>query len=249
MNTNNIFVKYNFDFFDPDSIEHAKKIILTDESIPNQWETETKWTMKFFHQSNLFNKNSVVLDWGCGIGRLAKPIIEEFDCKVIGVDFQPNMLKYATEYVNHPNFTAMSNEEFSQLPEDYFTAGIAIWALQHTIDTKNIIKNIRRKLKFNSKFCVFETNGKAWPIVAIDQSQDTTNEVLIEVHLPDDVTEKILYLKKNRWAHPPNETLKDLNNYFSAESIEPFQREKEQDVILTKFLDISWRGIFINNKK
>jgi len=36
----------------------------------DQWESETKWTMNFFREKNLFNKDSIVLDWGCGIGRL-----------------------------------------------------------------------------------------------------------------------------------------------------------------------------------
>jgi ubiquinone/menaquinone biosynthesis C-methylase UbiE len=244
-----MLVKYNYDFFEPTDIEHAKKIILTDDSIPDQWETETKWTMKYFRETNLFNEDSVVLDWGCGIGRLAKPIIEEFNCKVIGVDFQSKMLEYATKYVNHSNFTAINNAEFSRLPDNYFTVGIAVWALQHTIDTKTIIKNIRKKLKFNSKFCVFDAKMKSWPIVPVDPSQNTTDEFLVDVELPDGITEETVDFKKHLWAHPKTDNLRDLKNYFSEENVEPFHTEKESNVNLSKFLDLSWRGIFINNKK
>ena len=240
-----MIVKYNFNFFNPTCMDDAKKIILTDNDVPDQWETETKWTMKFFHEINLFNQDSTVLDWGCGIGRLAKPIIEEFNCKVVGVDFQPNMLKYAMEYVNHPNFTAIDNKEFSQLPDDYFTEGIAIWALQHSVDTKAIIKNIRRKLKFNGKFCVFDADKKSWPVTDIDQSQNT-DDVLINVIGETDET---MHGKNYKWAHLSSNNLRDLKNYYSAENIESFLREKETDVVLSEFLSQSWRGIFINNKK
>lgn len=245
-----ILVKYDYKFFDPPNVEDAKKIILTDDAIPDQWETETEWTMNFFRKFNLFNEDSVVLDWGCGIGRLAKPIIEEFNCKVVGVDFQPNMLKYAIEYVDHPNFTAINNAEFSQLPDDYFTVGIAVWALQHTLDTKKIIKNIRKKLKFNSKFCVFDANTKSWPVLPINQSQTTNEDVLLTVTVANDIEEITENRKKQLWAHPYHfNNLKDLKNYFSVDTLENDLKRTESDVTLSQFLDISWRGIFINNKK
>jgi len=44
------------------------------------------------------------------------------------------MLKYATEYVDHSNFS-INNEEFELFPNNYFTVGISVWALQYTLYT------------------------------------------------------------------------------------------------------------------
>jgi ubiquinone/menaquinone biosynthesis C-methylase UbiE len=214
--------KFNPDFFKPFSIDHAKKIILTDNTITDQWESETEWTINFFNEKNLFNKDSIVLDWGCGIGRLAKPIIEKFNCKVVGVDFQPNMLKYATEYVNNSNFTAISNEEFFQLPDDYFTVGIAVWALMHTMNTPKIIEDIQKKLNYNSRFCVFDANDKAWPVKPIDIHDGVTEDDILLEYYSMDRNDIEFY---DAWALSTSKckpTLAEIIDYFSIEKIGPF---------------------------
>jgi ubiquinone/menaquinone biosynthesis C-methylase UbiE len=241
--------KFNPDFFKPFGIDHAKKIILMDNTIPNQWESETEWTINFFSEKNLFTKDSIVLDWGCGIGRLAKPIIEKFNCKVVGVDFQPNMLKHATEYVNNSNFTAISNEEFFQLPDDYFTVGISIWALMHTMNTTIIIEDIQKKLNYNSRFCVFDSNDKAWPIKPIDIHDSVTEDDILLEYDSTDICDIEFY---DSWASSTPKckpTLAEIIDYFSIEKIGPFPSKEESDTVLSTYLTTSWWGIFINDRK
>ena len=50
--------------------------------------------------------NDVVLDYGCGIGRMAKELILRHNCRVIGVDISPNMRALSVQYVNSDNFFA-----------------------------------------------------------------------------------------------------------------------------------------------
>ena len=246
-----MYAKYNPSFFDPTCMEDAKKIILTDATIPDQWEIETKWTIDLFREKNLFNKESIVLDWGCGIGRLAKPIIEEFNCKVIGVDFQPNMLKYATEYVNHENFTAIDNEEFSQLSDDYFTVGIAVWALQHTAHTKQVIKDIQRKLKIKSKLCVIDSNVKSLPICVVESNDESLTKQDIDFQQCNvDMQEILIPLICERKEEPKwlydNSSIDEILYYFSVEKIIRLSSKKET---LPECFNRSWAGVFINDKK
>jgi ubiquinone/menaquinone biosynthesis C-methylase UbiE len=248
-----MLARYNPKFFEADSIDHAKKIILFDDTIPDQWETETKWTMNFFREKNLFNEKSIVLDWGCGIGRLAKPIIEEFNCKVVGVDFQSSMLKYATEYVNHSNFTAINNEEFYKLPDDYFTVGIAVWAFQHCTNIEPIIKNAQRTLKNNSKLCIFDANIKAIPVEIIDDEYYATKDDII-IKVPAAEEENIFRSWQSNepiWAHADNNCAEEIKEYFSTKELGKFSLplQEESNVTLSEYINKSWWGIFINNRK
>jgi ubiquinone/menaquinone biosynthesis C-methylase UbiE len=246
-----MLARYNPNFFEADSIDHAKKIILYDDTVPDQWETETKLTIDFFNQKNLFTKDSIVLDWGCGIGRLAKPIIEQFNCKVVGVDFQPNMLKYATEYVNHPNFTTISNEEFFKLPDDYFTIGIAVWAFQHCTNLEPIIHNVQRTLKVNSILCIFDSTSKAIPVQVIDDDYSATKDDII-IKVPKEEENIVRSWQSNEpiWAHT-NSWEKEIKEYFSVNELGkfPLPLQKKSDTTLSKYLNNSWWGIFINNRK
>jgi SAM-dependent methyltransferase len=49
------------------------------------------------------DRNSLVLDYGCGIGRIAKELIKQTGCHVIGVDISPSMLGLAYPYVHSDN--------------------------------------------------------------------------------------------------------------------------------------------------
>jgi ubiquinone/menaquinone biosynthesis C-methylase UbiE len=244
-----MLVKFYSKFFDPTSIAHAKKIILYDDTVPDQWETETKLTIDFFNQKNLFTKDSVVLDWGCGIGRLAKPIIEQFNCKVVGVDFQPNMLKYAKEYVDHSNFTAITNEEFFQLPDNYFTVGIFVWALQHCTNTKPIISNIQRTLKDNSKLCIFDSTSRSIPVQVIDDDYNAVKDDIV-IEVPKKYHSRFLKNEELIWAHAAS-CADEINEYFSATELGkfPLPSQKEPNTTLSKNLDNAWWGIFSNDRK
>lgn len=163
---NNTKVEYNADFFTPTDFEHAKKIVLGYGlyQTPNRWEIETNWIKNLFRNKKFLNDQSVVLDWGCGIGRLAKMIIETFNCKVIGVDINQKMLDYAKEYVNHPSFDCMLVEDFVDNNKTQFTNAIAVWTLQHSVYVDRDIAIIKNSLQNKGSLFVFEMLEPCIPI-------------------------------------------------------------------------------------
>jgi len=163
---------YNPDFFIPNDLEDAKNIILTHEGITTdiRWEKETLWAIKTLDIFTTIDETSVVLDWGCGIGRLSKALIEKYNCKVLGVDLQPKMLEYAKTYVNSPLFCPMEyNQAFVTLPSDFFTHALSVWVFQHSPFIQYEIPLVYRSLKKNGLLFVVENISKAIPNEQTDQ--------------------------------------------------------------------------------
>jgi len=94
---------YDPTVFNVASERQAKDIILTPEAgmTPDErWEKETPDVFQrmvgFLEPPT--DAPSVILDWGCGIGRLAKPLCE-WGVHVVGVDISPDMRRLARYYV------------------------------------------------------------------------------------------------------------------------------------------------------
>ena len=64
---------YNPEIFSVPDLLHAKKIILTAESSSTEerWKTETPMLAGLIAAHNKIGPDTVVLDYGCGIGRMA----------------------------------------------------------------------------------------------------------------------------------------------------------------------------------
>ena len=97
------------------TVAEAKRIILTPEgqSSEQRWQRETPLLVALIERGCEINEHSWVLDYGCGIGRLAKTLIERHDCRVVGVDISPSMRALAANYVNSPRFLACSKTKRS----------------------------------------------------------------------------------------------------------------------------------------
>lgn len=163
---------YNPDFFTPKDLEDAKRIVLGygDFETTHKWELETAWARDLFVSKQFLNRNSVVLDWGCGVGRLSKMMIDTFECSVIGVDFNKKMLEYAQPYVNSDKFLPMTVEEFSNSTIKC-TNAIAVWALQHSIHVDNDIDIIKKSLVPPGEIFVFENNRPTIPIIPTEKNE------------------------------------------------------------------------------
>jgi len=153
MNTDTL--QYNPKIFDTKTIEEAKKIILTPTfgmEIEERWEKETLFLKEeiasFFKD---LDTNSVVVDYGCGIGRISKEIIEKIGCKVIGVDISESMRTMAKEYVKSPNFEAISPTLFREKVLDGLRCDgiLAIWALQFALEPLSDVAFLKTALKQN----------------------------------------------------------------------------------------------------
>lgn len=129
--------------FEPENLTHAKNIVLTpDPDDPDKFELETNYLMEVLLNLKIITKESIVIDYGCGMGRLSKPIIDIFNCRVLGIDQSPNMLKYADQYVN--------NKLFKTSCESCITNAdllISTFVLQHSEHPEQDIDNFYQMLK------------------------------------------------------------------------------------------------------
>jgi tetratricopeptide (TPR) repeat protein len=162
-------VVYNPEIFNVNDLQEAKNIILTPEAgmeTNERWEKETHYLSKdicdFF---NTLNENSIVVDFGCGIGRLSKEIISTLGCKVIGVDISESMRKMAKDYVDSDKFEAISPAEFRHQILDglRIDAAISIWVLQHSVDPIPDVALLKAALKSDGLFYVLNNKVSAVP--------------------------------------------------------------------------------------
>ncbi len=103
----NVQPTYRPEVFDVRNMDDAKKIILTSETgttSRERWELETPYLVAEIGRLLDIDNNSIVLDYGCGIGRLSKGLIEAYGCSVVGVDISPSMLQLAQQYVQSDRF-------------------------------------------------------------------------------------------------------------------------------------------------
>jgi len=124
--------KYNPSIFLQDSIEHAQMIILTPEvglTTQQRWEQETAWLVE---RIRFPSPIPLVIDYGCGIGRIAK----QLENPVLGIDLSPTMRQQAIEYVHRSGFATTHPPMLRLLLNNGLHAhgAIAIWCLQHVLD-------------------------------------------------------------------------------------------------------------------
>ena len=158
-------VNYNPNFFMPGSFEDAKRIVLGHGIVetPSKWAVETLWIENMLRQRNFVNEDSVVLDWGVGVGRISKMLIDKFGCQVVGVDINNKLLDYAISHVASDKFTGMLVEDLPKLNKK-FTQVIAIWALQHSVFISKDLDSINNVLDKNADIFIFETIQPTVPI-------------------------------------------------------------------------------------
>lgn len=92
-------IYYCKDMFKVKDMEEAKNIILTEErqggNYAARWDREMVYMLELFQKGLGDLNGKLILDFGCGIGRLSKALIENFDCCVLGVDISPSMRQLA----------------------------------------------------------------------------------------------------------------------------------------------------------
>lgn len=152
---------YNPNIFVTETPQQAAQIILTPENgltTRDRWLRETPWLIDRI----VFAKDACVIDWGCGIGRLAK----DLPCSVVGVDISPTMRAMAIQYVNRNDFAVMSAGMFSRLSVTggaRFEGAMAVWVLQHCKDPEVDISLIWTALRPGAPFYVLNRNERILP--------------------------------------------------------------------------------------
>lgn len=155
--------------FDTDTMEQARKVILTregDTTTEERWEKETPYLVQHIGGILQLSAESVVMDYGCGIGRLAKALMETYQCQIIGVDQSKKMLALAEAHVDSPQFTPCTLDELeTRLADPAFAVDYVycVWVLQHCLKPQEDITRIKRSLKPNGLVYLLNTHRRCVP--------------------------------------------------------------------------------------
>ena len=161
---------YYPEIFNVRNEQDARAIILTNEG-PGA-DTETRWAQETPYITDLLKTHltpgpdDLILDYGCGIGRLAKELIQHCGCHVIGVDISPEMRRLSLDYVDSARFTAVSPEILdSMLASGLRVDGaFCIWVLQHCYAPDRDIAKMKTALRGTAKFFVINMSQRAIPV-------------------------------------------------------------------------------------
>jgi cyclopropane fatty-acyl-phospholipid synthase-like methyltransferase len=161
-------LRYRPEVFDVADAAQAKQIILTAESgtsTDERWAKETPFLGADIGSSLMLGDSSVVLDYGCGIGRLSKELIERFNCSVIGVDISASMRQLAVEYVNSDRFSVVSPDMLGSLIEKgvKVDACFSVWVLQHCLDVHKELRTIKKALKAEGLLYILNCHNQVIP--------------------------------------------------------------------------------------
>lgn len=155
--------EYNADIFEADTLPDLMRVILTDEDIPSQerWIRETPYLAGLMIDKLDITANSTILDYGCGVGRLAKELISRTGCRIVGVDTSVSARAFAAHYVRSERFVAAHPGALDLFPR--FDGCICVWVLQHVYDLNGCISQIAHALEPNAALLAVNNIGRVLP--------------------------------------------------------------------------------------
>jgi SAM-dependent methyltransferase len=169
-------ITYNPHVFDVATIGDAMQIILTpeDSTTEHRWVTETPYLANLIARCFSLTEKSLVLDYGCGIGRLAKELIARHGCSVVGVDISASMRSIAVVYVGSDRFFTCPPPMLDRLTERgvAFDLALAVWVLQHCADVRDDIARITRALVPDGELFLVNQRSRAVPTVELGWVDD-----------------------------------------------------------------------------
>lgn len=128
--------RYSPAVFSAIDLEAAKAIILNaapDITIDERWKIETDNLVEELGRVMGLGTGSRILDYGCGVGRVAKALIDRYGCSVFGVDISADMRRLAVDYVKSERFVVCDPATLAGMIRKGFhaTGAYACWVLQH----------------------------------------------------------------------------------------------------------------------
>lgn len=154
--------QYVKEVFEPGDLEYAKHVVLTsDPNNPNKFKYETDFLIRRIRERNIITAESVVVDFGCGMGRVSRALLEAFDCHVIGVDFSEVMLKHARNYVGKTSKFETHTEYAKPSSVDVV---VCTFVLQHVEHPVKEIHSIYTMLKPGGTLVLVNENQRLVPL-------------------------------------------------------------------------------------
>jgi SAM-dependent methyltransferase len=164
-----VALTYNADIFAVSDVQQAMSIILTaeDSTTEERWRLETGYIADMIEKQLAVSPASMLLDYGCGIGRLAKELVERQGCSVLGVDISAHMRMLGVSYVRSERFASASREMLDAMVTNGFQAdaAISIWCLQHCCTPAEDVALIAAALKPGAPLFIVNNHGRAVPTV------------------------------------------------------------------------------------
>jgi 2-polyprenyl-3-methyl-5-hydroxy-6-metoxy-1,4-benzoquinol methylase len=159
---------YTPDIFEQSTLADAKRIILTvpPDILDDFWQRATRATADLIVDALLPTEPSTLLDFGCGIGRLAKELIQRTGCKIVGVDISASMRRLAVEYVASDRFSVMSSDEFARLAANRtaaFSGAYSIVVLQHVLDPATELRRIAATCAASAPLFIYNCINRCVP--------------------------------------------------------------------------------------
>lgn len=159
---------YRPEIFEVNDLESAKQVILTPETgttTQERWEYETPYLIDEIGRALGLEDKSCVLDYGCGVGRIAKGLIERHNCCVIGVDISTSMRQLAPGYVKSERFSVCAPESLDRMIAQGLrvTHAYACWVIQHCRAPKADLARIHSALARNGRLFVLNSNHRCVP--------------------------------------------------------------------------------------
>lgn len=156
---------YSPSIFDQVNIEVAKEVVLSPEngvSTQTRWDSETPWLLNLI--SKHIKPNGLIVDYGCGVGRLAGPLVNH-GYPVIGVDISSAMRQHATSLIANERFVAMTPAMLDQLVGIGVKADcvLAVWILQHCPDLEIEVERIYKCLNKGGIVGIADMRHRAIP--------------------------------------------------------------------------------------
>lgn len=187
-------MEYLKQVFYPKSLEHAKDICLTpDGRVPQKFTKETMFLLDFILKENLANNYSKVADFGCGVGRMSKALIQRLGCPVTGFDISEPMLGWANEFVLSRIFTPVVYSKGMEKTEDMnFDLVMAVFVLQHSEHPIEDIRFIHSILNKGGKFILMNEEKRFIPT-----GMDETRNVVWSddgINVEEEVSKKFKFI-------------------------------------------------------
>ena len=145
-----------------------------------RWQEETKLLLEAIMRHIQPQPCTWVLDYGCGIGRMAKHLCEN-GVNVIGVETSDSMRRFAREYVNDSKrFLCVSPEIFMGLIYHGFRvdAAISIFTFVHVDDINESCMQVLESMKNNAHlFVAGFQRGRVRPLKVGDETKWVEEDV------------------------------------------------------------------------